>query len=453
MYQKQNSYFPFSAGALFCFILFTASEFACAQLTETLSRRAFFGARIQDISDSTKTRLKLSSGDGILLTEVISGSSAAAGKFLPDDVVVSWNNQNISGVSQFLELLKNSHGGQTVRVDYIRNGVKKNRSITLVPRPMESDSRYITSYESVYTRGNHLRVIITRPKGNGPFPAVLYIGGVGCYSIDNPQLTGSDPSLKIWIDSLTLNGMVTMRVEKTGIGDSRGIPCAESDFEMETEGYRAALKYLKKLTYVDSGRIAMLGMSMGGIIGPYIATGQNIRGIVVYGTAGRNWLEYELENTHRQKIIEGMPADSLDIYMRLEYSRLYGMFVEKKTREEIINANPEIERTLFKYPMRDEYFVQVAQLPVHKLWMNTTAKVLAIHGESDYVSSSREHQLITDIVNKYHPGNGTFVSIADCDHWQFNNKTFRESKQRISQTVNLEPIKITTTWLSALFSH
>jgi hypothetical protein len=56
-------------------------------------------------------------------------------------------------------------------------------------------------------------------------------------------------------------------------------------------------------------------------------------------------LEYELENTHRQRLLDDYPADSLDLVMRAEYERLYGLFVEKKTPEQIMKEHPETAST------------------------------------------------------------------------------------------------------------
>jgi hypothetical protein len=83
---------------------------------------------------------------------------------------------------------------------------------------------------------------------------VLLIGGVGCYSIDN--ISNIDLlSMRSWIDSLTANGFVTIRVEKTGVGDSKGTPCNECDFATERQGFLAGLKQLKSLPYVDKGNV------------------------------------------------------------------------------------------------------------------------------------------------------------------------------------------------------
>ena len=96
----------------------------------------------------------------------------------------------------------------------------------------------------------------------------------------------------MWVDSLTAKGFVTIRVEKTGMGDSKGLPCNECDFHTEKQGFLDGLKQLKSLPYVDKQNIFIAGFSIGGVIAPLIAQPEPVKGIIVYGTAGRNWLEY-----------------------------------------------------------------------------------------------------------------------------------------------------------------
>jgi pimeloyl-ACP methyl ester carboxylesterase len=415
---------------------------------QELPRSASFGALVGDLNDSTRAALRLSSLSGTLIQKVIAGSSAQRGDFTVNDVLVSMDGETIENTSRFLELLKKHHGGDEVKISFYRKSKLKVTTMVLLPKQIETSVDYDIIYSSVLSGSNHLRTIITRPKGGSIYPAVLLVAGVGCYSIDNPSLT-EILSVKMWVDSLTRNGFVTIRVEKTGMGDSKGIPCNECDFNTEKQGFLDGLKQLKSLPYVDKGNIFIAGFSIGGVIAPLIAQQEPVKGIIVYGTVGRNWLEYELENTLRQQALENRPADSLDLYMRAEYIRLYGLLVEKKLPQQIIKEHPETTANFFKYPMRIEYFQQVADVNIRELWMNTKGKVLAMHGSSDFVSSATEHKLIAETVNHYNPGNATYIEIANSDHWGL----FAESEMASysHQQTELNPFPLTTSikWLKA----
>lgn len=98
---------------------------------------------------------------------------------------------------------------------------------TLAPVPLAARADYAIEYGSVDVGGAKRRVIITRPRHAGKHPAVLLIGGIGCYSLDGilrpPELHDAYATL---LASLTRAGYATMRVEKSGMGDSEGPPCA-----------------------------------------------------------------------------------------------------------------------------------------------------------------------------------------------------------------------------------
>jgi len=188
-----------------------------ASYGQELPRSASFGALVSDLNDSIKVALNLSSPEGSLIKKVVAGSSAQKANFIVNDVLVSINGQPIKNTNQLLELLKKQHGGDKVKIAYYRKAKLKKTTMTLLPKEMETSTDYKIIYSSASSGNNHLRTIITKPKGNGVYPAVLLIGGVGCYSIDNttiPEIL----SIKIWADSLTKNGFVTMRVKKNARG-------------------------------------------------------------------------------------------------------------------------------------------------------------------------------------------------------------------------------------------
>jgi uncharacterized protein len=417
-----------------------------ASFGQELPRSASFGASVSDLNDSSRAALKLSSLSGTLIKKVIPGSSAEKAGFTLNDVLISMDGEAIKNTGHFLTLLKEHHGGDKIKISFYRKTKFTTISMSLLPKQMETSNDYEIIYSSVLSGTNHLRTIITKPKGEGIYPAVLLIGGVGCYSIDNTSIA-EILSIKMWSDSLTRNGFVTIRVDKTGMGDSKGIPCKECDFNTEKQGFLDGLKQLKSLPYVDKKNIFIAGFSIGGVIAPLIAQQEPVKGIIVYGTVGRNWLEYELDNSLRQQLLDNRPADAIDEYMRAEYVRLYALFVEKKLPQQIIKEHPETAEHLFEYPMRAEYFQQVADVNIRALWMNTKAKVLAMHGSSDFVSSAAEHKAIADIVNHYNPGNAAYMEITNSDHWGLYAESDKVSVSNKQTGLNFLPFTTSIKWL------
>lgn len=81
-----------------------------------------------------------------------------------------------------------------------------------------------TIYSSMDVDGSKRRTLITLPKNSpGRLPAMRLLGGIGCFTVDNP----ADPfdAYRMLAHGLSQAGIVVMRLEKSGIGDSQGGPC------------------------------------------------------------------------------------------------------------------------------------------------------------------------------------------------------------------------------------
>src|SRR5690606_15132657 len=76
-----------------------------------------------------------------------------------------------------------------------------------------------------------LRAVWTLPDAPGPHPAVWILPSAAWISQETPLDTW-DPTYQL-IDRLTAAGIATLRVDRSGLGDSEGPPCTELDFEHE----------------------------------------------------------------------------------------------------------------------------------------------------------------------------------------------------------------------------
>ncbi len=413
---------------------------------QDLPRKGSFGAVIANLSQTDVSAWRLPNNNGVVVKRVFPGSGADLAGLAKNDVLVTLDSGGITNTPHFLELLSSYSGGDQLTVGLFRDSRRISLKVTLQPKPKESSSEFEVIYSSVRSGENLLRTIVTKPKGEARYPGVLIIGGVGCYSIDNPTHKRI-MSNKMWIDSLTRNGFVTMRVEKTGMGDSRGLPCDQSDFLTEKKGFHNGLLKLKSLSFVDEDQIYLVGFSMGGVIAPMIHAEEQVKGIIVYGTIGAKWIDYERENTRRQRLLEGYGGAALKKWMSAEEIRLRGLFEEKKSQEQIILDNPKTKSVFFDYPMDIKYFQQVADIDILDLWNKSNVKVLAIHGSSDFVSSAKEHQKIAEMVNVSNPSNGTYIEIENADHWGLYTMNQKASKQGSSMELNREVVSKALDWL------
>jgi dienelactone hydrolase len=131
--------------------------------------------------------------------------------------------------------------------------------------------------------GVRLRTIVSIPAtaGGKRFPAVMLLQGGGCGSIDSPFSLVGQPGL---IHAIGSKGFVTMRVDKSGVGDSEGPPCDSIGYTEELAGYQAALRALIEHPSVDPQQIYLVGISLGGIFAPILAAETKVAGISVWGT-------------------------------------------------------------------------------------------------------------------------------------------------------------------------
>ncbi|TGE27429.1 alpha/beta fold hydrolase [Hymenobacter metallicola] len=419
-------------------------------VAQELPRRVFVGIDLQGINDSIQRRYHLPDQNGILVRGVRPRSSAQAAGLLPNDIILQLGNAQVgSNVGEFIGQLKRYQVGDKVPFQLLRNGRKIRKRVAFTAYPKDNSPFYDVQYGSVTYGPNQLRTIITRPKSSSraKVPLVLFIQGVGCFSVDNP-LSRADATNRI-LDSLSRHGYATMRIDKTGMGDSQGTPCLESDLRTEAGGYKAGLAAIRRLPFVDQQNVFITGFSIGGVMAPLVAQGENLRGVVVYGTVSRTFIEYLLENKRNQCQLQGLPYDSINSLMRTYSAALHLLLQEKQTPAQVLARYPAARR-LLTFPQHYTYMQQWQDLNLPALWQRLDTPVLALRGAADYISYSVDHQLIADAVNRAHPGRASFVLLPDVDHHFNRARDLAEAlrmDERPNPEKNFEFMRVILNWL------
>jgi pimeloyl-ACP methyl ester carboxylesterase len=359
------------------------------------------------------------------------------------DRIVRIGEAPISGPMDVARALGGLAAGTDVAVEIARGAERVKRKEKLQPYPRETSDAFDTIYGSVETDARKLRTVLTRPRGAGPFPAVMFVQGIGCFSIDNVPFKYSYRTIT---DELTKRGFATLRVDKPGAGDSEGRPCAQIGFDDEVRGYQAALLALSKLDFVDRGRLYLFGHSMGGVMAPLVARAARLAGVAVFGTVYGSWLAYELEQGHRQDFLSGKePAEiaRLDA-LRERFASL--LYVGGVPLEEIAKRHPALLRELELPPDGRSYaggktgaYVQQAyRAPLTKAWMDCCARVLSMFGSSDFVSSRGDHERLVTEVNAVHPRRARLLVLDGVDHW-FNSVPSMKESAKIGPDGEMSP--------------
>jgi pimeloyl-ACP methyl ester carboxylesterase len=401
-----------------------------------LQRGAFFGAKVSAVPDEVREKWKLEEGMGAVIETVFPESTAEAAGFKAGDVLLTLDGAKIAGAGDAVQKISARKAGTQMTIEFRRGDTLDKKAITLKGRPFEKSDAYEVEYASVPTRGGQLRTILTRPKGDGKHPALFFIQGVGLYSIDNP--VGPLASHRIIVDDFARRGFVTLRVDKPGCGDSEGGPARDVDFDTELDGYRQALNMLKTRTDVDADRVFLFGHSMGGVMAPLLAAENPVRGIIVYGTITRTWTEYMLENVRRQRELADNDPSEIDRDLRIDAALWTHLLLEKVAPKDIVTRYPHLRERLEQTITEDKYLVdrsltffrQLADKNLGAAWETFGGHALAIWGKADFVSNEDDHALIARIVNRDHPGRGTFLALEGTDHGLNRAATPRESFQR-----------------------
>ena len=376
--------------------------FTCAVSAQELPRRNSFGATVNP------------DPQGVQVSIVVPGSPAAQGGLRVGDVITAVGMHAISTSADFVQTVRSASASTPLTVSVLRMGKRDQLEVSLVPVAKESDPRVDTVYSSISIAGSLRRTLVSTPKGaTGRLPAVLLIGGIGCYSVDNP----ADPNdvYRRLAHDLSKAGLIVMRIEKSGIGDSQGTPCFETDFNSETQMYAAGLAALEKEPHVDPDKIFLFGHSIGTLIAPRLAVKNSVAGIVIAEAAGINWFEYELANLRRQSVLGGDTPTETDDLLRSKEVCMHRLLIEHQPEESIESSMPECKKRN-SYPVAAPYMQQVAALNVAEPWSQVRVPVLAVYGTADFVTAEAEHQRIVDIVNTGHPNAATLILIQGMDH-------------------------------------
>jgi hypothetical protein len=162
-----------------------------------------------------------------------------------------------------------------------------------------ADAPYTAEEVRIRTAAGHtLAGTLTLPKGaRGRVPAVVTITGSSPQDRDNNTPYGGPYRIfRQLADTLGRRGIAVLRMDDRGIGESTG------DFASATSGERAddiqaGIAWLRGRREIDGGRVALVGLSEGGLIAPMIATRDTaLDGIVLLAgpaSTGRQVLEYQ----------------------------------------------------------------------------------------------------------------------------------------------------------------
>lgn len=390
---------------LFCFI-------SCQVFSQDLERRA-----------SWQARFKVVQPVGAEIIEFREQSALRQAGLKVGDVILSVNALTIAGQAVWDDTTDALVGNKDTDILYQRNGKVSSITVRFNPLPRESYDTLDVIYGQIFNHhGFNQRTIVTKPKNKrGRLPAIFLVQGLSCSSIEYTPGRKSN-FIRSIRNLVQQSGMVVMRVEKPGMGDSQS-NCSQTDFATELHGYELAIENLKTLPYVDPERILVLGSSMGSALAPYLAEKHKLNGVISDGTFFRSWFEHMLEIERRIKTMQGVDQFDLNEQMIKAYIPLYyGMLVEQKSYQQLITQNPFLEQYnyhglqhMYGRPMAYYHQVQAFNFAGH--WEKLTVPVRIRWGTNDWIMSEADNDMILDRLTAAGHKDVVLYKYPGLDHW------------------------------------
>ncbi|RMF07135.1 MAG: PDZ domain-containing protein [Candidatus Neomarinimicrobiota bacterium] len=99
--------------------------------------RPFLGVQPQELTDQLRSYFGLDADGGVLIAEVIPDSPAEDAKLKAGDIILKIDDTRISDVDELMEVIADRDPGETVSIEYVRNGKTKHTKATLEEKEPE----------------------------------------------------------------------------------------------------------------------------------------------------------------------------------------------------------------------------------------------------------------------------------------------------------------------------
>jgi pimeloyl-ACP methyl ester carboxylesterase len=350
------------------------------------------------------------------------------------DRIVALNGVSVLEAEAFWRAFRAERGGDTVRARVVRGragaGTPDSLELRFVLDSVahEQIPGTVTTYGAIRSeRGYLLRSIVSRPEHPAAqrLPAVLFIPWLSCDPVEKPD-PGGDGFAYMLRAVATNSGMVVMRVEKPGLGDSQGPDCSIGGLDDEVAAPKAGLRALRSMPGVDAGRIFLLGGSIGGGLAPIVAAAepQGIAGVIAVSGFTRTWYEHMLDIERRRLTLSGSSPTQVNSAMR-GFAQFYTDYlIGGRTPAQVLAARPGLRPLWYDEPAHQygrpaAYYQAVQRLDVEAGWAALAERgipALVVWGEYDWIMGKAEAERAVEIVNGRKPGLAQLVVLRKTDH-------------------------------------
>lgn len=377
-------------------------------VTGALPRRGYVGLQIGTLPNE---------GGGLLVKSIAPGSSAANAGVLPGDVLTHLDHNPTVDVFEVRHLLRSLRQGDPLLLDVLRGGRPLRFATTVAAFPLEQHAGARVELGEVIAGSHLLRSIAVIPDSAGPHPCVYLLPGAHWASEEYP-LKPEHP-VPALVGALARAGFATVRVERSGLGDSRGPPCTRVDFETELAGFRAGLRSTLEREWIDRANVFAFGHSLGAMVAPLIASSGELAGVACYAASAIPISEGLIGAIRRHAVAmsptdPGFPARAEGI---VELIRL--VVCGERESGAVLSERPDLDAIAPDHFDGDQaygrvvrFYHQLERAEIAAAWRALDVPALFVHGERDIICTADDSRSLAALV-----GDGaTVVELPGVDH-------------------------------------
>ena len=279
----------------------------------------------------------------------------------------------------------------------------------------ETTGTFVESEVSFPTEDSEIAGTLAVPEGSGPFPAVVVLGGSGPWDRNGDEdarrvealrqagqsVFGVNSTYKDIAEGLSQAGMVTLRYDKRGVGNSTG---EGGDFpEPSLRDLRSAVTFLRGHPSVDPERIALVGHSLGGLWALMeAAEDPDIAAVCLMATPARPYTEVIIEQIEGLITLAG--GSEADIAAAVAQQR--AIYAQLRSGE--LDPTTSLELAFVK---------AIMDLAGADYAKEIECPALILHGEKDlFTVIPEEAQLLKEAFVEGGNEEVELVVLADLDH-------------------------------------
>lgn len=218
------------------------------------------------------------------------------------------------------------------------------------------------------------------PKGEKPFPVVLFIHG------DGPQDRFAGDSYALLINAFLEKGIACFTWDKKGVGQSSG-NWLHQDMSDRADEALAALKALESLHDIDANKMGYIGFSQAGWVIPEIAKKSTVAKFYIVVGGAISWLEQSKYITRSRLLSQGFAENEIKQVIahndlaneKINSSSLYADYLLFQNKDSV----PKGYLTNPVDPDRFRFLTLNRHLDVSKTIENINTPLLGIWGQDD----------------------------------------------------------------------